>query len=86
MENLFWIGFLGAIIAGVFAVIQAKNVLRFSEGTDQMKKIASAIRAGANAYLQQQYKTVLKVFAVVFIVLLAMALVSKGQMPHSNPC
>lgn len=80
MENLFWIGFLGAIIAGVFAVIQAKNVLRFSEGTDQMKKIASAIRAGANAYLQQQYKTVLKVFAVVFIVLLAMALVSKGQM------
>ena len=80
VENLFWIGFLGAIIAGVFAVIQAKNVLRFSEGTDQMKKIASAIRAGANAYLQQQYKTVLKVFAVVFIVLLAMALVSKGQM------
>ena len=80
MENLFWIGFLGAIIAGVFAVIQAKNVLRFSEGTDQMKKIASAIRAGANAYLQQQYKTVLKVFAVVFILLLAMALVSKGQM------
>ena len=80
VENLFWIGFLGAIIAGVFAVIQAKNVLRFSEGTDQIKKIASAIRAGANAYLQQQYKTVLKVFAVVFIVLLAMALVSKGQM------
>lgn len=25
MENLFWIGFIGALVAGLFAVIQAKK-------------------------------------------------------------
>lgn len=35
-----------------------------------MKKIASAIREGANAYLRHQYATVFKVFLVVFAVLL----------------
>ena len=80
MQNLFWIGFLGAVIAGVFAVIQAKKVLSYSEGTDKMKKIASSIREGANAYLKHQYTTVAKVFAVVFVILLIIAFASKGQM------
>ena len=80
MQNLFWIGFLGAVIAGVFAIVQAKKVLSYSEGTDKMKKIASAIREGANAYLKHQYTTVAKVFAVVFVILLIIAFASKGQM------
>ena len=71
MENLFWVGFLGALIAGLFAVSQAKKVLSYSEGTDKMKKIAASIRAGANAYLKQQYTTVFKVFIVVFVIRLA---------------
>ena len=45
-----------------------------------MVKIASSIRAGANAYLKQQYSTVAKVFAVVFVILLVIAFASKGQM------
>ncbi len=80
MQNLFWIGFLGAVIAGVFAIVQAKKVLSYSEGTDKMKKIASSIREGANAYLKHQYTTVAKVFAVVFVILLIIAFASKGQM------
>ena len=31
MENLFWIGFAGALVAGLFAVLQAKKVLSYSE-------------------------------------------------------
>ncbi len=73
MEKFFWIGFLGAVIAGVFALLQAKKVLGYSEGTEKMKKIASSIRAGANAYLKHQYTTVAKVFVVVFIILLVLA-------------
>ena len=80
MENLFWVGFLGAVIAGVFAVLQAKKVLRASEGTERMQKLAAAIREGANAYLKQQYSAVFKVFAAVFALLLVMAFATDGQM------
>ena len=80
LENLFWIGFVGAVIAGVFAILQAKKVLGYSEGTDKMKKIAASIREGANAYLKHQYTTVAKVFAVVFVILLIIAFASNGKM------
>ena len=80
MENMFWIGFVGAVIAGLFAVMQAKKVMAYSEGTERMQKLAQAIREGANAYLKQQYTTVFKVFVVVFIALLVMAFATGGQM------
>ena len=54
--------------------------MKCSEGDEKMVKIASSIRAGANAYLKQQYSTVAKVFAVVFVILLIIAFASKGQM------
>ena len=71
-ENLFWLGILGAILALLFALYQSRKVMAFSEGSDTMKKIAAAIRKGANAYLQHQYATVFKVFAVVFLLLLVL--------------
>ena len=70
---MFWIGLVGALAALLFAGLQRKKVLSFSEGNDTMKKIASAIRQGANAYLKHQYATVAKVFFVVFLILLALA-------------
>ena len=73
MDKMFWIGLAGAVIALLFAVMQSRKVLAFSEGNDTMKKIASAIRQGANAYLKHQYATVAKVFVVVFLVLLVLA-------------
>ena len=63
-QQLFWLGLAAGIVALLFAIFQAKRVLSFSEGNDAMKKIASAIREGANAYLRHQYATVFKVFAV----------------------
>ena len=80
MENLFWIGFVGFALAILFAVMQAKKVMSYSEGNPKMQKIAANIRAGANAYLKQQYTTVFKVFVVVFIVLLIIAFASGGKM------
>ena len=73
MDNYFWIGLVGALAALLFAILQRQKVLAFSEGNDTMKKIASAIRQGANAYLRHQYTTVAKVFVVVFVILLALA-------------
>ena len=73
LENLFWLGLVGGIIALIFAVVQAKKVLKFSEGTELMQKLAASIRKGANAYLKRQYSTVAKIFIVVFVILLILA-------------
>ena len=79
-ENYFWVGIVGAVLAILFAFIQSRKVMTFSEGNDTMKKIAASIRQGANAYLKRQYTTVAKVFVVVFVVLLIIAFGSNGEM------
>ena len=73
LENLFWVGLVGALIALIFALTQAKKVLKFSEGTELMQKLAASIRKGANAYLKRQYTTVAKIFIIVFVILLILA-------------
>ena len=80
MDNLFWIGFIGAALALAFAWIQRGKVMSYSEGTEKMQKIAASIREGANAYLKHQYTTVAKVFVVVFVILLVIAFASGGRM------
>ena len=79
-ENYFWVGIVGAVLAILFAYVQSRKVMTFSEGNDTMKKIAASIRQGANAYLQRQYTTVAKVFVVVFVILLIIAFGSNGEM------
>ena len=65
--------FAGAMLALLFAVITARRVLGFSEGTDLMKKISLSIRSGANAYLKRQYSVVVVFFIVMFVILCIMA-------------
>ena len=66
--------FTGAILALIFALVTARTVVRFPEGTDLMKKISSSIRMGADAYLKRQYKIVLIFFGIMFVVLGIMAM------------
>ena len=75
MENYFWLGIVGALIALIFAWSQARRVKQFSEGTPLMEKIAAAIRKGANAYLKRQYKTVAIIFAIIAVILAVLAYV-----------
>ncbi|MDD6284975.1 MAG: sodium-translocating pyrophosphatase [Firmicutes bacterium] len=65
--------FVGAVVALVYALLTAKRVLKFDEGTDLMKKISASIRAGANAYLKRQYTVVAFFFACMFVILCVMA-------------
>ncbi|MEV0471298.1 sodium-translocating pyrophosphatase [Streptomyces prunicolor] len=60
---------LVALAALAVAVILVREVLAADEGTDSMKKIATAIQEGANAYLGRQLRTV-GVFAVIVFFLL----------------
>ena len=55
LNDLFWIVPVCAIIALLFARIFFKGMMKESEGTDTMKRIAGHVRKGAMAYLRQQY-------------------------------
>ena len=66
--------FTGSLFALLFAFIMSRKVLKFSEGTDLMKKISASIRKGADAYLKRQYKIVIIFFGIMFLVLLVMAI------------
>ena len=75
MEKLIVVfSFAAAVLALVFAALTAKKVMRFSEGTELMKKISASIRQGANAYLKRQYRIVIVFFAVIFVLLGVMAI------------
>jgi K(+)-stimulated pyrophosphate-energized sodium pump len=77
VENLYWVSFAAAVIALLFAFIQAKKVLASDEGTERMAKISSYVRTGAQAYLKRQYKIIGIFFICMFVVLCVMAAFDK---------
>jgi len=50
-----------------------RQVMAESEGTERMIEIADAVRDGASAYLRRQYRVVVAVFALLFILFLVMS-------------
>jgi K(+)-stimulated pyrophosphate-energized sodium pump len=47
---------ISSVLALFFAWYFFQAMMKSSEGTDQMKKIALYVRQGAMAYLKQQFK------------------------------
>lgn len=74
MHPLFWLTPVGSILALVFAWYLSLSTKKFDEGTDKMREIAQAVREGARAYIKRQYGVVTIFFAVVFVILLIIAL------------
>lgn len=72
--NLILLAPVGSVLALCFAGYLAYSVIKKSEGTDQMKRIAQAVRKGANAYLKRQYTGVAVFFAVMVAILAALAI------------
>ncbi len=62
-------GFIGSVVALVFAAYLAIHVLKLDSGNRRMVEISSAIREGAVAYLNRQYRT-LAVFVVVLAIII----------------
>jgi len=73
LKYLFLIAPVGSVIALISAWIFYKMMVKGDPGSDQMQKIALAVRKGAFAYLKQQYKIVTLFFAVIFGVFLFMS-------------
>jgi K(+)-stimulated pyrophosphate-energized sodium pump len=68
MPIIFWLVPFSALTALLFAYYFFKQMMQHDEGTDLMKKIARHVRAGARAYLRQQYKIVIIVFAIISVI------------------
>ena len=73
MMNIFYLVPVASIVALGFAYYFFKQMMKESEGTDTMKKIALYVRQGAMAYLKQQYKIVTIVFVVLALIFGIMA-------------
>ncbi|HLF09404.1 MAG TPA: sodium-translocating pyrophosphatase [Dehalococcoidia bacterium] len=67
--QLFWIVPIAGLMAVVFAVYLANDVLRRDTGTPRMKEIADMIFEGAMAFLQRQYRTIAWLAAVTAIII-----------------
>ena len=72
-NNIFYLVPIASIVALGFAYYFFKQMLKESEGTDTMKKIAKHVREGAMAYLKQQYKVVTIVFVILTTIFAIMA-------------
>jgi len=80
-NNIFYLVPIASIVALGFAYYFFKQMLKESEGTDTMKKIAKHVRDGAMAYLKQQYKVV----TIVFVVLTAIFAIMAYGLEIQNP-
>ncbi|MCK4852879.1 MAG: sodium-translocating pyrophosphatase [Bacteroidales bacterium] len=67
-SNLFWFVPIASVLALFFAWFFFRTMMKESEGTDTMKRIASHVRKGAMAYIRQQYKIVGIFFIVLTII------------------
>ena len=67
-QLLFWLVPAASVLALGFAWHFHRQMMKESEGTPQMIKIAAAVRKGAMSYLKQQYKIV----GLVFLALVAL--------------
>ena len=72
-QLLFWLVPAASVLALGFAWHFHRQMMKESEGTPQMIKIAAAVRKGAMSYLKQQYKIVGLVFLPLVVLFSIMA-------------
>ncbi len=69
MDKFLLFAIISSLITIIYGLFLAKIILKKSEGNEKMKIIASAIREGAKAYLNRQYKTIGVIAVILFFLL-----------------
>ena len=64
-----WIVPIAALVGLVVAFCLSSWISKADEGTDRMKEIAGYIREGAMAFLRREYKTMVIVIVVLFVLI-----------------
>ena len=64
-----WVAIAAGVLAVLYGVFSMIAILRLPAGNARMQEIAAAIQAGAKAYLNRQYTTILVVGVVLFVVI-----------------
>jgi K(+)-stimulated pyrophosphate-energized sodium pump len=64
-----WAAIAAGVLAVLYGVFSMATILRLPAGNARMQEIAAAVQAGAKAYLNRQYSTILIVGIVLFLVI-----------------
>jgi len=64
-----WAVFAVAWIGLGYAIFLRSQILNEDKGTEKMQEVWGAIKSGANAYLQKQFKSILPLIAILFVAL-----------------
>jgi K(+)-stimulated pyrophosphate-energized sodium pump len=68
-----WAAIAAGVLAVLYGVFSMMSILRLPAGSPRMQEIAAAVQAGAKAYLNRQYSTIL-VVGIVLLVIIGFAL------------
>ena len=64
-----WAAIAAGVLAVLYGVFSMSAILRLPAGSARMQEIAAAVQAGAKAYLNRQYSTILIVGVVLFLII-----------------
>jgi len=68
-QNMLWGVIVVALISLLYAYWLWRNTLRREKGGPEMQRVWTAIKTGANAYLQRQLRTILPILGLLAVVL-----------------
>jgi len=74
-----------AILGLLYAAFLTRQILKEPEGNERMKHIANAIRTGGNAYLRQQFRTILLLIFLVAIFVFFTGWFAGATSAYGNP-
>lgn len=76
---IWWLAPTSAVIALGIAWLLYRNMIKTDPGNPRMVEIADHVRAGASAYIRQQYKIVAVFFVIMFILFILISFGLKVQ-------
>lgn len=69
MNSFLLFAIISSVVVILYGLFLAKSILKKESGNERMRAIADAIKEGAKAYLDRQYKTIALIAVILFVVL-----------------